>query len=141
MNSNRTQMMQIQSEARDDKVIEVKIASTDIPVLRESDVLVRIEAAPINPSDLGLLFGPADMDKAQYLEDAEVSSIEAPIPSDLMPGVEGRINQSLSVGNEGAGIVVATGEAEAAQGRLGLPRPFICPTGPKCREGVPQGAL
>ena len=75
MNSNRTQMMQIQSEARDDKVIEVKIASTDIPILRESDVLVRIEAAPINPSDLGLLFGPADMDKAQYLEDAEVSSI------------------------------------------------------------------
>ena len=119
MNSNRTQMMQIQSEARDDKVIEVKIASTDIPILRESDVLVRIEAAPINPSDLGLLFGPADMDKAQYLEDAEVSSIEAPIPSDLMPGVEGRINQSLSVGNEGAGIVVATGESEAAQGLLG----------------------
>ena len=112
-------MMQIQSEARDDKVIEVKIASTDIPVLRESDVLVRIEAAPINPSDLGLLFGPADMDKAQYLEGTEFSSIEAPIPSDLMPGVEGRINQNLSVGNEGAGIVVATGESEAAQGLLG----------------------
>ena len=119
MNSNRTQMMQIQSEARNDKVIEVKIASTDIPVLRESDVLVRIEAAPINPSDLGLLFGPADMDKAQYLEDTEFSSIEAPIPSDLMPGVEGRINQNLSVGNEGAGIVVATGESKAAQELLG----------------------
>ncbi len=119
MNSNRTQMMQIQSEARDDKVIEVKIASTDIPELRDSDVLVRIEAAPINPSDLGLLFGPADMDKAQYLEDAEFSSIEAPIPSDLMPVVEGRINQNLPVGNEGAGIVVATGEAVAAQGLLG----------------------
>ena len=119
MNSNRTQMMQIQSEARDDKVIEVKVASTDIPILRESDVLVRIEAAPINPSDLGLLFGPADMDKAQYLEGTEFASIEAPIPSDLMPGVEGRINQNLSVGNEGAGIVVATGESEAAQGLLG----------------------
>ena len=119
MNSNRTQMFQIQSKARDDEIVEVKIASTDISTLRDSDVLVRIEAAPINPSDLGLLFGPADMDKAQYLEGAEFSSIEAPIPSHLMPGIEGRINQNLPVGNEGSGIVVATGESEAAQALLG----------------------
>jgi NADPH2:quinone reductase len=82
-------------------------------------VLVRIEAAPINPSDLGLLFGPADMDNAQYSSDSGSPSIKAPIPPHLMSGIEGRIDQSLPVGNEGAGIVVSAGESEEAQALIG----------------------
>ena len=117
--SNPTSMIQIQSAAQNDEVLDVRIVDTDMPTLRDSDVLVRVEAAPINPSDLGLLFGPADMDNAQYSSDSGSPSIKAPIPSHLMSGIEGRIGQNLPVGNEGAGIVVSAGESEEAQALIG----------------------
>ena len=117
--SNPTSMIQIQSAAQNDEVLDVRIVDTGMPTLRDSDVLVRVEAAPINPSDLGLLFGPADMDNAQYSSDSGSPSIKAPIPSHLMSGIEGRIGQNLPVGNEGAGIVVSAGESEEAQALIG----------------------
>jgi len=117
--SNPTSMIQIQSAAQNDEVLDVRIVDTGMPTLRDSDVLVRIEAAPINPSDLGLLFGPADMDNAQYSSDPGSPSIKAPIPSHLMSGIEGRIGENLPVGNEGAGIVVSAGESEEAQALIG----------------------
>jgi len=117
--SNPTSMIQIQSAAQNDEVLDVRIVDTDMPTLRDSDVLVRVEAAPINPSDLGLLFGPADMDNAQYSSDSGSPSIKAPIPSHLMSGIEGRIGENLPVGNEGAGIVVSAGESEEAQALIG----------------------
>jgi len=107
--SNPTSMIQIQSAAQNDEVLDVRIVDTDMPTLRDSDVLVRVEAAPINPSDLGLLFGPADMDNAQYSSDSGSPSIKAPIPSHLMSGIEGRIGQNLPVGNEGAGVIIDAG--------------------------------
>ena len=119
MANNSNEMMQIQSLIREDESLALRIATADVPDLRDSDVLVRIEAAPINPSDLGVLFGPADMEAASYSEDAGSPVVNAPIASHLMPSVEGRIGQSMPVGNEGAGVVVATGDSEEAQKLLG----------------------
>ena len=121
--NNPTSMMQVQSTTQIDEVLDVRIVSAEVPTLRDSDVLVRIEAAPINPSDLGLLFGPADMDNAQYSSDSGSPSIQAPIPPHLMPGIEGRVDQSLPVGNEGAGIVISAGESEEAEAGLPPPSP------------------
>jgi len=119
MTNNPTEMRQIQSTVRENEMLELRIATTDVPTPRDSDVLVRIEAAPINPSDLGALFGPADMDKASYSGSAASPSIQAPIPLHLMAGIEGRIGQSLPVGNEGGGTVVAAGSSELAQSLIG----------------------
>jgi hypothetical protein len=81
--------------------------------------VLRVEGTPINPSDLGLLFGPADMQKAKRSGTADRPVVTAPVPSELMKSVAARLDQAMPVGNEGAGIVVAAGESEAAQALLG----------------------
>ena len=80
---------------------------------------MRIEASPINPSDLGLLFGPSDMRTAKASGTPEEPVVTADIPSHLLAGVAARLDQSLPVGNEGAGVVVAAGDSEPAQALLG----------------------
>ena len=83
------------------------------------EVLVRIEATPINPSDLGLLFGAADMSTMQVSGPADRPVLTARIPEKAMKAMAGRADQSLPVGNEGAGTVVKAGASPAAQALLG----------------------
>jgi NADPH2:quinone reductase len=83
------------------------------------EVLLRVEAAPINPSDIGLLFGAADLREAQAGGSAARPEISAPVPERLMPAMAGRLGQSLPAGNEGAGTVIAAGSSPAAQALLG----------------------
>ena len=80
---------------------------------------MRIEASPINPSDMGLLFGAADMTNAEASGSADNPLVTAAIPEELLETMAARIDQSLPVGNEGAGIVVAAGSEEAAQALMG----------------------
>jgi len=82
-------------------------------------VIVRVEAAPINPSDLGLLFGGADMSTARTSGTADRPVVTASIPQNMLKAMAGRVDQSLPVGNEGAGVVVAAGDSPAAQALLG----------------------
>jgi NADPH:quinone reductase len=77
------------------------------------EVIVRVEAAPINPSDLGLLLGPADVSTLQAGGSAERPTVTFAIPEGRLASVKGRLGQSMPVGNEGAGTVVAAG-ADAA---------------------------
>ena len=72
---------------------------------------MRIEAAPINPSDMGPLFGPASITEAK-LQDAKLI---APVPENRLGMVASRLDQTLPVGNECAGTVVSTGESGAAK--------------------------
>ena len=58
-----TTTLQLQSAVRANGVLEVSVANVEVPTPGAEEVLVRIEAAPINPSDLGLLFGPADISR------------------------------------------------------------------------------
>ncbi|MAI25010.1 MAG: NADH oxidase [Spirochaeta sp.] len=111
--------LQIQSLIKEEGVLELSLAELEMPTPKAEQVVVRVEAAPINPSDLGLLFGPADMTTAKASGTAEAPIITAEIPAGLMPGAAARVGQPMPVGNEGAGVVVAAGDSEAAQGLLG----------------------
>lgn len=73
------------------------------------EVVIRVEAAPINPSDMGLLFGPADLSTLRSGGTSARPTVVASVPPSRMAGVTGRLNQALAVGNEGAGIVVIAG--------------------------------
>jgi NADPH:quinone reductase len=84
-----------------------------------NEVLVRIEGSPINPSDLGLLIGAADMTTATLTGSPDRPVMTAQIPDTAMAGMSGRVGASLPVGNEGAGRVVAVGASAAAQALLG----------------------
>lgn len=75
-----------------------------------NEVIVRVEAAPINPSDLGLLLGAADVAGLMASGTAERPVVTMPVPPERMGGVKARIDQSMPVGNEGAGTVIAAGE-------------------------------
>jgi NADPH:quinone reductase len=81
--------------------------------------VVRVEAAPINPSDLGLLLGAADMSSARNAGTRERPIVTAQIPESSMRAMAARVDQSLPVGNEGAGVVVRAGSSPQAQALLG----------------------
>src|SRR5262249_256543 len=95
------------------------LADVPIPKPQDDEVVVRVEAAPINPSDLGLLFGPADMRTVQVSGTVDKPVVTARIPPSLMPAVAGRVDQPMPVGNEGAGVVVNAGASTAAQALMG----------------------
>ena len=80
-----------------------------------TQVLIRVEATPINPSDLGLLFGPADTDNADY----SGGKVVAKMPDGAVRAMKARHGLSMPAGNEAAGTVVAAGEDPAAQALLG----------------------
>jgi len=85
-------------------ILELSLTDVPIPEPQDDEVVVRVEAAPINPSDLGLLFGPADMSTVQVAGTADYPVVTARIPPRLMPAVVGRVDQPMPVGNEGAGV-------------------------------------
>ena len=98
-----------------DGTLTVEIGEAEFPQPTGHKVLVRMEAAPINPSDLALLFGPADLENAEYSDGRVVAKIPEPFAS----AMKGRHGQRLPVGNEGAGTVIAAGEEPMAQALLG----------------------
>ena len=110
---------QLQSKITSDGRLEVSLADIEMPAPGPDEVVLRVEAAPINPSDLGLLFGPADMSKATASGTPDNPRISAPIPSQLLTMVADRFDQPMPVGNEGAGVVVEAGSSAAAQALLG----------------------
>ncbi len=111
--------LQLRSLVKDDNTLEVSLVEVEFPVPGPEEVLVRVDATPINPSDLALLVGPADPATFRGSGTPERPVLTADIPAAAMKMVAGRLNESLPVGNEGAGVVVAAGSSEAAQALLG----------------------
>ena len=111
--------LQLQSLVTDGGTLELSLAKIPVPEPGENEVLVKVEASPINPSDLGLLFGMADMSTAKAGGSAEAPTISATIPEKLRGAVAARVGQALPVGNEGGGVVVDAGSGELAQSLLG----------------------
>jgi NADPH2:quinone reductase len=99
--------------------LKLYLEELPLPVLQANDVLVRIDAAPLNPSDIGLLFGTADLDTARTGGSTLHPTILADIRIERMTSMLRRLDQALPVGNEGAGTVVATGESAAARALAG----------------------
>src|SRR3977135_1815147 len=83
------------------------------------EVVVRVEASPINPSDLGLLIGAADMTTAKASGTKEAPVVTAKVPEAAMQAMAARLDESVLVGNEGAGVVVKTGSSDAAKALMG----------------------
>jgi NADPH2:quinone reductase len=110
---------QLRSTVKAEGLLELSLATIDTADPAADEVVVRIEASPINPSDLGLLFGPADMTRAEASGTTDDPVVTAPIPESLMRSAAARLDQSLPVGNEGAGVVIAAGDSEAAQALMG----------------------
>ena len=111
--------LQLRSLVKGSGELELSLVSVPVPEPGPDEVLVRVEAAPINPSDLMLLVGAADMSTARQAGTAERPVVIAAVPEGLMKSMAGRVDQSMPVGNEGAGVVVAAGASDAAQALLG----------------------
>src|SRR5262245_47439898 len=118
-NDQRGTARQLYSTVKKEGMLELSLADVPIPPPQDDEVVVRVEATPINPSDLGLLFGPADMSTLQVSGTADYPVVTARIPSRLMPTVAGRVDQPMPAGNEGAGVVVQAGASSPAQALLG----------------------
>ncbi|MBL6689664.1 MAG: zinc-binding dehydrogenase [Pseudomonadales bacterium] len=114
-----TDQLQLQSLVTKEGTLELSLAKVPVPVPGEDEVLVRVEAAPINPSDLGLLFGMADMTTASASGSGDSPVITATIPEGLRKIVAARAGQPMPVGNEGGGVVVDAGSSPEAQALLG----------------------
>jgi NADPH:quinone reductase len=99
--------------------LQLSLQKVEIPALKDDEVLIRVEASPINPSDIGLLFGAADMSTAVQSGTAELPVVSANVPEAFMKGMAGRLDDSMPAGNEGAGTVVGAGSSPAAQALMG----------------------
>jgi NADPH:quinone reductase len=107
--------LQLRSLIKEDGTLEVSLAAIPVPTPGDDEVLIRVEATPINPSDLGLLFGGADITTVQ----SDGAMATAKLPPQVLTAMAGRVGESMPVGNEGAGPVVAAGSSPEAQALLG----------------------
>jgi NADPH:quinone reductase-like Zn-dependent oxidoreductase len=119
MSNGTATALELRSLIRKNGELELSLVRVPVPEPGPDEVLVKVEATPINPSDLGLLVGPADMSTAKSTGSGEGVVVKASVPSAALPFLAARLDQSMPVGNEGAGTVVKTGSSEAAQALKG----------------------
>ena len=111
--------LQLRSLVTKDGELQLSLARVPVAEPGADEVLVRVEGTPINPSDLGLLLGPADPKAMRASGKGEETVVSAPIAPQFMRMMAARVGQSMPVGNEGAGVVVKAGSSPAAQALLG----------------------
>src|SRR6202166_2377101 len=111
--------LQLRSLVKNTGDLEVSLTRVPTPLPGANEVLVRVEAAPLNPSDLGLLFAGADMTQASQRGTKDQPLLAARVPDAALKSMAARLDVSMPVGNEGAGVVVEAGSSEAAQALLG----------------------
>ena len=111
--------LQLRSLVKPEGELEISLVTVPTPAPAADEVVVRIEATPINPSDIGLLFGAGDIATATLSGTASHPVVTMRIPQAAMKAMAARAGQSLPVGNEGAGVVIAAGESAAAQALMG----------------------
>jgi NADPH2:quinone reductase len=111
--------LELRSLITEKGTLELSLVSVTTPEPGPDEVVVRIEAAPINPSDLALLFGSADMSTATSSGTPASPVVTATIPEKLRRAMAARVGESMPVGNEGAGVVVQSGSSDAAQALMG----------------------
>lgn len=111
--------LQMRSLVKVSGELEISLARVVIAEPAPDEILVRIEAAPINPSDLGLLIGPGDVSSARVTGSGDETVATLQVPPQFRSALTGRTDQSLPVGNEGAGVVVEAGASPTAQALIG----------------------
>jgi NADPH:quinone reductase-like Zn-dependent oxidoreductase len=117
--SDASHGLQLRSLIKASGELEISLLDVPTPEPGPDEVVVRVEATPINPSDLGLLAGAADLSTVRAASHDGLPVITAKVPEAAMAAMAGRLDQSMPVGNEGAGVVVATGASDAAKALMG----------------------
>jgi len=147
MTQNNTNI-QLTSTISEDNKLTLALKNIDMPQPGADEVVIRIEAAPLNPSDLGVLFSGADISTATESGTEQNPIITADVPAHFMPSLKTRVGKATPIGNEGAGTVVAAGSSSAAQALMGKTvavigggtyRQFICANLQNClvlKEGT-----
>lgn len=135
--------IQLISTISEDNKLTLALQDIAIPQPSADEVVIRIEAAPLNPSDLGVMFSVADMTTAKQTGSEQSPAITADVPAQFMPSVKTRVGKATPVGNEGAGTVVAAGSSPAAQALMGKTvavigggtyRQYVCANVQSCLE-------
>jgi NADPH2:quinone reductase len=135
--------IQLTSLISEDNKLTLALKNIDMPQPGADEVVIRIEAAPLNPSDLAVLFSAADMTTATQAGTEQSPAIIADVPAKFMPAVKTRVGKAIPVGNEGAGTVVAAGSSPAAQALMGKTvavigggtyRQYLCANVQSCLE-------
>jgi NADPH:quinone reductase len=116
---NHLSFLQLRSLVKKSGEMELSLVSASMPKPQADEVIVRIEAAPINPSDLGLLLANADWTQAKVSGSADQPVVTTAISANAVQALAARLDISMPVGNEGAGRVVEAGSSEAAQTLVG----------------------
>jgi NADPH:quinone reductase-like Zn-dependent oxidoreductase len=117
--ATKTTGLQLRSLIKKNGELELSLAEVAIAEPGPDEVVVKVEATPINPSDLGLLLGPIDMATAKSTGSGKAIKVTAKVAEASLPILAARLDQAMPVGNEGAGTVIKAGSSEAAQALLG----------------------
>lgn len=113
MNKSKQLFTHISSEG----TLTLSLEEVEVASPKPHEVVVKIEASPINPSDMWPMFGPANLEQASF--DEQSSTLSAPLFPGMVSRIKPRLDQKLPIGNEGAGTVVAAGDSPQAQALIG----------------------
>ncbi len=111
--------LQLRSLVKASGELELSLTRVPTPTPAANEVLIRVEAAPLNPSDLGLLFAGADLSQASQRGTRREPVVVAKVPEAVLRGMKSRFDVSMPIGNEGAGVVIEAGSSAAAQALKG----------------------
>ncbi len=117
--------LELRSTLTDDGVVTMGIREVDVVDPADDQVVVRIEAAPINPSDLGMMFAGGDASACLRAGDGIHDAVAVPVTESAVAAQRARLGMAMPVGNEGGGVVVAAGASPAAQALLGKTVGFV----------------
>jgi NADPH:quinone reductase len=117
--------LELRSTLADDGTVTLGIRETDVIAPSDDQVVVRIEAAPINPSDLGMMLAGADAEAAVAASDSSHGATVIPVTPAALEAQRARLGKPMYVGNEGGGVVVAAGSSPGAQALLGKTVGFL----------------
>ena len=119
-----TTALELRSTLTGDGTVTLTVAETEVRSPKDDQVVVRVEAAPINPSDLGMMFATADLGSAQAAV-GDHPGVSAPVSQGAVAAMSARVGAPMPVGNEGAGTVVAAGDSDAARALMGRVVGFV----------------
>ena len=111
--------LQLRTLVTAEGALELSLVRVPTPEPAADEVVLRVEATPVNPSDIGLLFGAADLATLVSSGSGERTVARAQVPAAAMKAMAGRLGQSMPAGNEGAGTVMKAGRDASAQALLG----------------------
>jgi NADPH:quinone reductase-like Zn-dependent oxidoreductase len=117
--------LELRSTLTDDGVVTMGLRETDVVAPTADQVVVRVDAAPINPSDLGMMLGGGDARGARAAGDDTYPAVAVPLTEAAAAAQRARLGKAMPVGNEGGGVVVAAGSSPSAQALLGKTVGFL----------------